>query len=418
MVGNSLVVPDGLSGRFRSNSRGSDKLDSVSQPSQSSQQQVVANVATSNIFETLDLDVLDNEVSTQQHPAEEARRIRCPPIFVYGKTVTDVNKLVSSLGIDQKEYLLRLSKGNIQIAVKSKQHFVALLEVLKSKNIQFYTHGTSDETPVKIVLAGLPLFDVDELKVELKNNEIEPSEVKLLTSSKTGDSAIYLLQFAKGTVKLQELRKTRSLFNVIVSWRMYIRRKADVVQCFRCQQFGHGMRNCNLQAKCVKCGELHNTQQCKLPAKSELNFDDEVHKSKVRCANCSQNHTANYKGCPTRLNYIKSLESRNKNRSAKPAVNTGRPQKATAHVQQAHASTYDLLSAITNPGGSYVDVVRNGSATTGHQAPGNSSENSLFTIEEFMALANELFTRLSTCRSKAMQFLALSELTIKYVYNG
>ncbi|KAL1402962.1 hypothetical protein pipiens_000933, partial [Culex pipiens pipiens] len=31
-----------------------------------------------------------------------------------------------------------------------------------------------------------------------------------------------------------------------------------------------------------------------------------------------------------------------------------------------------------------------------------------------MCLASELFTRLSNCQSKAMQFLALSELIIKF----
>lgn len=50
-------------------------------------------------------------------------------------------------------------------------------------------------------------------------------------------------------------------------------------------------------------------------------------------------------------------------------------------------------------------------------AADGAQQSDLFTATEFLNLAMEMFERLSACRSKAMQFAALSELMIKYVYN-
>lgn len=380
----------------------------VHQQTQSEMQSsAFANVSTSNTYDVLDVDV--EEESAAELPAINAeKKVRCPPIFVYGKSVSDVNSLITLADIRPGEFLLRLSKSCIQITVKNKSHFSSVVQVLKENDVQFFTHGTSDETPIKIVLVGLPVFSIEDLKKELNDNSVTPSEVRLLSATKNKDSALYLLHFPKGSVKLQDLKTVRSLFNVIVQWRFYTRKKNDAVQCFRCQQYGHGMRNCNLEAKCVKCGELHLTEQCKLPKKLSNQADSEKTKSLIRCANCSQNHTANFKGCPTRLKYLQSVELKKKLQKSKLVGPNKRTMLLTKDVNSA---TNNILSALTLANVSYADATKN-------ERNEPAVEGDLFSVEEFMNLARELFSRLSQCQSKAMQFLALSELTIKYVYNG
>lgn len=71
------------------------------------------------------------------------------------------------------------------------------------------------------------------------------------------------------------------------------------------------------------------------------------------------------------------------------------------------------MSAITNQVQSYASVTRSQPVRTADQ-PG---EPDLFSVQEFLSLAQELFAKLSTCQSKAAQFSALSELVLKYVYN-
>lgn len=62
----------------------------------------------------------------------------------------------------------------------------------------------------------------------------------------------------------------------------------DIVQCKRCQDYGHTRSYCQRQPRCVKCAGPHLSDECAkkrdMPAK---------------CALCSGDHPANYKGCAT-----------------------------------------------------------------------------------------------------------------------
>lgn len=375
----------------------------LSQPGSSNQHDVEANVPTLNVFDILSTDDDPQDAAgtgdggnNEKDEQQPKTKVRCPPIVVYGKTVVEINNIMATLGIGPDDYTLRLGKERIQIQTKCKQRFTTVVDALKSDDVRFYTHGTSDATPIKIVLYGLPNFDLEEIKEELKINEISPLDVKLLHSSNRGDSALYLLTFAKGTIRLQELQKTKSLFNVIVGWRFYTRKTTDAVQCFRCQQFGHGMRNCNLQAKCVKCGELHLTSECRIPPRSSLTADNDQTRDQIRCANCKQNHTANYKGCPQRKTYIEALQKR---------------KEQLVHRNSVQGRGRTFTSSFVNQNWNFADVLKPNTAVDGTQ------QADLFTATEFLNLAKEMFERLSACRSKAMQFAALSELMIKYVYN-
>ena len=61
----------------------------------------------------------------------------------------------------------------------------------------------------------------------------------------------------------------------------------SILQCFKCQSFGHKALNCTKKEKCVVCGEAHSHKNC--PNKE---------KQKPKCANCRGPHVANYRGCP------------------------------------------------------------------------------------------------------------------------
>lgn len=65
------------------------------------------------------------------------------------------------------------------------------------------------------------------------------------------------------------------------------RKKNELPQCKKCQQFGHTQHYCSRTPKCVKCGASHLTKDCR------KNINEAA-----KCANCSGNHTANWKGCP------------------------------------------------------------------------------------------------------------------------
>lgn len=108
----------------------------------------------------------------------------------------------------------------------------------------------------------------------------------------------------------------------------------------------------------------------------------------IKCANCSRNHTASFRGCPTRLAYLKQLDERKVQARARQTSSSRERRPPPAPVQS---------------GVSFAQVLQ-----------GETKQNSnLFTLSEFLSLARELYTRLSACTSKGMQFLALSELMAK-----
>ena len=81
--------------------------------------------------------------------------------------------------------------------------------------------------------------------------------------------------------------------------------KERLIQCKKCQRFGHTKSFCNREAKCVKCAGNHLSFECKMEKKQP-----------PKCSNCHESHTANYRGCMV----AKELQKRrkaNKNINAK-----------------------------------------------------------------------------------------------------
>ncbi|KAL9697185.1 hypothetical protein quinque_000626 [Culex quinquefasciatus] len=240
-------------------------------------------------------------------------------------------------------YSLRNFEKAVQIKVKCADLFQKITAELVQLNAEFFTHAKPEDALVKIVLSGLPVFEVDDLIEELEKNDIFPREVKVLSKSEGGNRALYLLNFLKGSVKLTQLREVKTIFNVVVWWRFYTRNKTDVMQCFRCQGFGHGSRYCNMTPRCVKCGQKHGSNECQLPTKAELEKAPDDVRQKIRCANCNLNHTANFKECTARKDYLKHQEKK-------------KPRKASPQAEKASPSPRKFTSNVVAPGLSFANI--------------------------------------------------------------
>lgn len=84
-----------------------------------------------------------------------------------------------------------------------------------------------------------------------------------------------------------EIHNIKSLLNSKVTIEKPHKKSHSLPQCHRCQSFGHTQNYCNHAARCVKCGADHLTQEC-----------SKDRKSPAKCALCSGDHTANFRGCP------------------------------------------------------------------------------------------------------------------------
>lgn len=371
-----------------------------------------AVIPTYNEFDVLSEDDEDDiplDSDLQASPVEDqnkTKKVRLPPIHIVDTLFSTVDTLLLDNDIS---FTMKVSKTSVRVIHTEKTEFEKTLKILKSNNINFFTYDLYENSPVKIVLQGLPLVANASLLRKFARAKLQqPKEVKLLSKAitVTGEHALYLLMFDRGSVKLQDLRKVKFLDGFGVTWRYYTKRPTDAAQCHRCQKFGHGSRNCNLPPKCVKCGESHLTEGCALPRKASLAENDnaKLHKASVKCANCQGNHTANFRGCTARKNYVEALEkSKKKNASNQPS-NASKPAPSTTR------------NPATPPGWgrTYANVAANGN---GAPEPEEASNGGLFTLTEFLSLAREMFNRLSSCTTKQQQFYALSELMGKYLYS-
>ena len=61
----------------------------------------------------------------------------------------------------------------------------------------------------------------------------------------------------------------------------------SIMQCYKCQCFGHSAKTCRSKQKCLICGENHSHKGC--PSRESR---------KPTCANCNGPQVVSYKGCP------------------------------------------------------------------------------------------------------------------------
>lgn len=350
----------------------------------------------------------------------KSARVRVPPIHITGVSTSAINNLLRGAGILSTEFRLKLAKATVQLRISTKEAFDCAVTMLKENAMEFFTHSTSDNIPVKFVLSGLPLFSINGLLAELKNAGFSPQEIKIMSKRKTDfeEYAVYLVYFQRGTVKLQDLRKKAAvLFNVVATWRFFSKRPTDAAQCHRCQRFGHGSANCYLNPQCVKCGNAHLTNECPLPKKGDLNEKNNS-RAHVKCANCGGSHTANYRGCPSRKAYLESLEQRKK-KQAKPPTRDSPPKLTPFEFPPCGGGATPTLPQSGTAGrGTYADVCKARGSGMGPPSGTDLPSDSLFTITEFLTLARDMFIRLNGCHNKQQQFMALSELLLTYIFDG
>lgn len=405
----SVTVPSSIVTRQMAN-RNKQQQQSGGGQSTSNPGTSTLTVPTSNDFELLsdnddDDEGDDDKQSSTNTPIPAQGKTtpklkRNPPISVLDLPAAKIDKVLMD---GDCEFAMRILRTSVKVYTFGRPMFEKSMEALAKAGIPYYTHEPADQSAVKVVLSGYNIPSTpEELKKSLKEQNVNPREAKVLSRKKTvtGNHFLWLLYFDRGSVKIQDLRKVKAVEGFLVGWRYFTKRPTDAAQCHRCQRFGHGSRFCTLAPKCVKCGDAHLTASCALPRKEFLDKDKtaEQQKEKVKCANCDGNHTANYRGCTARKTYLEALEKRKTPATQQPLrTSTGRPSTGNP-----------------NPPGfsrTYASVAANGNGP----APDNTSDGGLFTLTEFLSLARDMFSRLSSCQSKLEQFCALQELMAKYL---
>ena len=112
-------------------------------------------------------------------------------------------------------------------------------------------------------------ISVDEIKIELlNNNAMNVNKVTRITSRATGQPTNLIRVITDSNNHVSAAQK----HGVKISWQLYrceaSRQPPHVMQCFKCQQFGHSAKECSNATRCLRCSQEHSVKECTVQKKT------------------------------------------------------------------------------------------------------------------------------------------------------
>lgn len=209
-----------------------------------------------------------------------------PPIFI----TTPINyiDLCKNLKLITKNesFQCKSTTKNIKINFQSTNSYRAAIKLFNENNLEYHTYQTHEEKSYRVVIRNLHhTIPTEYIKDDIESNGFLVKNVTNILKAQTKEPLPLFFVDLNPAPNNQDIFTLKTIcFTKVKIEVPHI--KHDLVQCHRCQQYGHTKSYCHHQPKCVRCGENHSSNSCSkskdLPAK---------------CALCGNNHPANYRGC-------------------------------------------------------------------------------------------------------------------------
>jgi len=220
-----------------------------------------------------------------------------PPIFIRG--VEDFpgvcTKLIELIGVDN--FICKSTADHLKIQTSNPGAYRTLVHFLRNAQAEFHTFQLNEDKPMRIVIRNLhPSTPTEMIKSEL---ELRLYEVRQVTQVIHRISKIPLPLFfvdLEPTDHSNEIFKLESLLHTKIKIEEPHKPKI-ISQCQNCQAYGHTKAYCGYSPRCVRCGDDHPSSACQNSRQDPM-----------RCALCTGNHPANYRGCTV----YKNLQQRKK----------------------------------------------------------------------------------------------------------
>ena len=215
------------------------------------------------------------------------KKVRVPPIVIRDASkVKLVRNLLATAKVSNPKDGHTKGMG-YQIYPDTPKDYREAIKVLKDNDIEFHHFTLKDDKPLKVVLRGVPIGEsIDDIVMALEaepNNYTVLKATRLINRLTKKPMQLVVVEVPREERRIYEL--TSLLHSRIVPESL---RKPSVIQCHRCQQFGHSQNCCNATPACVKCGRDHFAVNC--PRKRTV---------AAYCVNCKvTGHPASWTGCP------------------------------------------------------------------------------------------------------------------------
>lgn len=341
-------------------------------------------ITTNNRFETLNKQT--DSGNGDQTPPTTQPIPKPPPIFVYG--VLNYKKMIDNLSnvTDEETYQCKiLQNDTVKINAQNPDTYRKLIRHLNSEKIIHHTYQMKQDRAYRVVIRNLHYsIPIDEIKEELQQ---KGHPVRNVFNIRHRVNKHPLSMFY---VDLEPKDNNKEIYNLQYLNNMKINveppnRKNTIIQCTRCQLYGHSKTYCTRPHKCVKCGGSHMTIECQKPKETP-----------PKCALCSGEHTANYKGCAIYKDIQNARGKRTNGNHPTPARQTRTTHIINPPTPQQHAY----------PNATYSQILHTNHTPT---QPDNLGLQLNTFLTEFKAMINQLINQnsmilsmLSTVISKSL----------------
>lgn len=269
-------------------------------------------VNTANRFQALsDMDTDDECESDCSSDVIRApkRPPRPPPIVIHG-VLKNTKSLLTRIEetTKTKKFHLKYSENRTNIFFENMDNYNAFRQTIGSE-VEYHTYTPKEERTRAYVMYNLN-SDLTEEEIQEELRVTFNLDVTKVTQLKNTKSPIYMV-ILKNKITTKQLNTQCNILHYTkIRWANYENKRA-LIQCKRCQEWGHATSNCFSKPRCVKCIENHLTNEC-----------TQTERDKVQCCNCRGKHPANSVNCPT---YIKMLD--NLKRTKREIVKTEPPKR-------------------------------------------------------------------------------------------
>lgn len=284
-----------------------------------------------------------SQPAAQQPATSSVKTPKLPPINIFSQASRKIIDFMKERGI--KEYTVRKAGGDKHVLqMMNIGDYDVVRQQLKNDSVQHFTYTPAQNKRQSFILRGLD-GDEDEAQVladlqQLNLTAVEFLKVSKLTNGVARANTLFVVQATAASVEATIFKSTK-LNNVIVRWERLQRK--EILQCRRCQRLGHTASNCGMQFRCVKCAEVHEPGQCKLPAATKHEPDQ------VYCIACKEyGHPASYRGCPQ----IKQFKDAIAKRKAAAHHEAARRRQCVDNYVRPNVSFRDAMHSMSAPGSS------------------------------------------------------------------
>lgn len=240
------------------------------------------SISNTNRFKNLNIDASGDE----EHPKRENKP---PPLILYG--VEDVCELTKTVGqvLKSNEYTIKLiTKNQLRVSTPTPDAYKKLMSLVREKGLIGHTFTPKQERCCRIVIRNLHHTTPHEAiieAIESTGNTIKGEIINARSGPNKNPTSTFFVNIEPSN-RNKDVKSIKYIFNTAVIIEDPKKRRT-IVQCTKCQQYGHTKNNCFRPYRCVKCAGSHNTSDCQ---KKDRN-------TPAKCALCLENHPANYKGC-------------------------------------------------------------------------------------------------------------------------